>query len=800
MKLFSLRFLFPAILAAVLGAAEPARGQATAMVRGKVLDESGAVVPGAQVQMVNPLHPRHKFETETGGDGTFLFFQVPFNPYRLSVSKDGFQTYQEMLDVHTSALTVEVALKVGAVTQVVEVHDALLEETRVSTHITLDTHELERKAGASPSRMIEAAVLESAGVAQNANGRMHVRGAHYQVSFMIDGLPVSDQLSIDFANPFDMRNVEALEVYTGNFPAEFGNKVSGVVNVSTKSGLGASRRFRGSVGGSAGSFSTAEGSVQFGGGTDRWGYFASFAGGRSDRFLDPPSVDNLHNSGDNQSLFLRLDWRPTSSDLVNFSASGARSKYGVPNLPSQQAAGQDQRQRLLDLALRLSWLRVFSGQWSLEVTPYYRTAMAQLFPSPFDAPVTASASRHLTTAGAKAAVNYTGRGHRFKAGIDFFGFPVSEQLAFGVTDGAFNDPLDPEFNPNLLPHDLTRGGAPFQFREKRTGSEYSFFVQDVYTWRGFTASLGLRYDNYHFVLRRDHWSPRVGLAYSIAPTGTVLRASYNRLFQTPSHENLLFSTSPEAASLVPPDRIAELGAALLIVRPERVDFWEFGAQQRVKNWFRVDVSGYGKRVRDYHDNDQFLNTTIVFPIAIRGGEINGFDLRVDVPPHRGVSGYWTFSWSEAVALPPVVGGLFLGEEAVELLNAGAFRIDHDQTYTSQGAVTYDHRSGFWTSLGGRFDSGLPVEIEDVAEVAADPDVNRELRFVDLGRDPIRVKSRMVWDWSVGWNYPHDEPRVGLQFDIRNLTDARRLYNYLSVFSGTHVIAPRTFSGRMRLYF
>jgi hypothetical protein len=100
----------------------------------------------------------------------------------------------------------------------------------------------------------------------------------------------------------------------------------------------------------------------------------------------------------------------------------------------------------------------------------------------------------------------------------------------------------------------------------------------------------------------------------------------------------------------------------------------------------------------------------------------------------------------------------------------------------------------------RFDSGLPVEIEDLDEVRADPDVNRELELVDLTSDPSRVKSRTIWDWSIGFDFPHEKPLVSFQFDILNLTDETALFNFLSVFSGTHVIRPRTFSGRLRYFF
>ncbi len=794
----------------------PAQGQATAVVQGTVLDETGAAIVGAKITLSNPRHAEDILTTETREDGAFVFFQVPFETYRLTVQMGGFQTHQQQVDIHTTAVSLNLTLNVGTVTERIEVTATYSGETHISTLTHMDEHELDRQVGSAPGRLIESAILESPGVAQNANGRLHIRGAHYQVSFMIDGLPISDQLSIDFGNPFDARNVEAMEIYTGNFPAEYGNKVSGVVNVSTKSGIGSAGLFHGSVGGSAGSFDSGDLTAQLSGGTTKWGYFVSVAGGQNHRFLDPPSFGNLHNSGNNQSAFFRVDYSPNQNNFFNFSGNGARSRFDVPNLPSQHLAGQDQQQKLMDTSVRLHWLHIINSKWTMEAVPYFRTALAQLFPSPGDTPVTASQARHLTTAGGKWTVNFTGSGHRFKAGIDFFGLPVSEFLTFALTDSSFNDPdtdplfdLDPsdlgfvpnpDFNPNLLPFDLTRGGALFQFATERTGSEYSFFIQDAYTYQGLSATFGVRYDNYNFVLSEDHWSPRLGLAYNIARTRTVLSASYNRLFQTPSNENLLFSTSPEAATLVPPDRVLALGAALLIVRSERVDFWEVGVQQSARDWFRVNVSYYVKRIDDFHDNDQLLNTTIVFPAAISKGEVNGLDLSVNFQEHKGVSGSWAFSWGKAVGIPPLSGGLFLGEEALEKFNAGPFRIDHDQTYTSQGNIAYDHKSGVWTALNGRFDSGPPVEIDDLAAVQADPDVNEGLPFVDLNRAPQRIKSRLIWDWSLGYDFPREEPRVSLQFDIRNLTDQKRLFNFLSVFSGTHVTPPRAFSGRLRYFF
>ncbi len=783
--------------------AVPAGAQSAGTIRGIVKDQSGGVVAGAKITVSNPLH-RDDHTTLSKDDGLFVLFGIAFNVYTLTAEKAGFATFRKSIELRSQVpLEVEILLEVGTVQQAVEVVEQLTEVSSTSTHTDIHHDQLQRQPGAAPSRQLEGLLLATPGMVQDDNGRMHARGGHYQTSFLIDGLPVSDQLSIVFSNPFDARNIETMEVYTGNFPPEFGNKLSAVVNVSTKSGIGSKKRAFGGVSLSGGSYDAGEISADIGGGSDRWGYFFSAAGSRTQRHLDVPDQRNFHNAGNGQSWFGRLDFFPNSRNIIRMSMNGARSRFEIPNLASQQLNGQDQSQRLTDYAVRVSWIHTFAPDWSLELTPYYRLAISQLYPSPGDTPVTAGQARRITNTGARAAVAFEGKGHRFKAGLDFFAFPIAENFEFGITGAAFNDPLDPEFNSNLLPHDLTRAGALFRFAGSRTGQEYSFFVQDTYTFKRLTIAGGVRVDVYGFVVAATHASPRVGLAYSTPNGGPVLRLSYNRLFQTPSNENLLLSSSVQAAALVSPARLAIIGTPLVLVRPERTNYFEAGAQQAVGQWLRMDASYYRKKIRDYHDNDQFLNTTVVFPVAISKGDIEGFDFRADVPPHLGLSGYFNFTASRALATPPLSAGLFIGEEAVELFDQSTqFRIDHDQSFSAQWAAMYEHsRSGVWTSVLGRYDSGLPAEIEDPAAVAADPDSAAGLPLVNLDQVPARVRPRLVWNWSLGKEFFKDHRgRIVMQFDILNLTNQKRLYNFLSVFSGTHYIPPRTYAGRIKFHY
>lgn len=795
----------------------PALAQSSGLIRGTVTDPQGAVVTGATVT-IQGLTGSYKRTATTDEQGQYQFYNVPFADYTLQVSATGFSDATDRVEVHTgSPIEKAFQLSLEGTSEEITVTDTATADHMVGTEYTVPTATIEKLPTLAPSRQIEGVLLQLPGIVADENGRFHPRGAHYQASFVVDGVQVTDQMSTVFANNFDAQNIEGVNLISGFVPPEYGNKVAAVINVASKSGLGSNRQFFGDLSVGAGSFSQFDTSAQFGGQLGQsFGYFFSASHTQSRRYLDAPfqnatafglvaGDEGFHNNGDGQRYFTRLDWTASDKDIFKVTVFGGRSLFDVPNLPSQQLAGQDQQQFIRDIAVYPSWLHVFNANWSTNVAPYYRTSNAELLSSPFDTPVTASQQRHLTTAGINASASYTGNGHTAKFGIDFAAVPISENFTFAITNPEFNAPDAPEYDANLTPYDLTRGGGYFRFSDTTTGHQYAFYAQDSYTWNRLTLSGGIRYDNYRLLQKADAWSPRVGLAY-VLPTRTALRFSYNRVFQTPSNENLLLSSSQAAVALIPADRLAELGGVgARVVPPERSHWYEAGIAQPIGDLFSIDAAYYWKNVSFLHDNDQFLNTGIVFPIALASGHVQGFELRVDVPTHYGFSGNFSFSHTKALAVPPFAGGLFLSEEAVAgLENAGEpFRIDHDEPLASAFLVAWDGgpRLGLFATLEGRYDSGLVTEIEDVDAVRSDPDLAPGLALVDFSQDPLRVKSRFLLNASVGKElFKREHYTVRASFSALNLTNENRLYNYLSVFSGTHYIPPRSFGGRLEFSF
>jgi hypothetical protein len=788
---------FALLLPALAGA------QSVALLRGVVRDAQGLPLPTANVRLAKRLTALERMTT-TSDHGTFQVANVPLDTYELRVEFPGFAPHVRQIDLRTSVpVEIEVVLDLAAQSTSVTVmpDEALIDTTSAGTRTQISMTQIEQLPAPVGSRGLESVLVTFPGFAQNANGAIHPRGAHNQMTFVVDGLAITDQLTGAFANSLDAGVVQTAELMTGNVPAEFGSKVSGVAVLTSRSGLGISRRAAGDVMLSRAGFDTWHGAVQMGGGSHRSGYFGSVTAMRTNRFLDQVSLDNLHNAGRFARGFLRYDFHATDRDMLRLQAMGGRSRFEIANLRSQHAAGQHQQQTLADGAAWISYLRSLDSGSTFESIVGYRGTSARLDPSAGDTPVTASQQRSLATV--SASLRYTkviGR-QSLRAGVDAQRFPVREAFALGITSRSFNDPTSSTFNASLLPHDLTRGGSLFVFNESRAGSLTSGFVQSTLRGRGIALALGVRHDAYAFLVNGQQLQPRIGVAYELPAGHGVLRASYNRNYQTPPNENLLLSSSPAAAALAP-ERVKDaLGRAYQPIRPEQQNVYEAGFQRALPGIGSVDVSVYRKDSKDQQDNNNFFDTGIIFPTTLAAIRVEGAEMRVTLTPRRGLSGTLSATTGRAISTPPFTGGLFIGQDAVELLSAGPFRIDHDQALSIHGTAHYQATNGLWLGLSTRYDSGLVSNPSVPSEVAADPDFADLLPYVNLDADVPRVRPRTIVDLNAAYDVRSAGRRQWtLQLQVTNLTNRTALFNFQSVFVGTRLVQPRTFAVRLKRYF
>ena len=837
-------------------------------IEGVVKDPSGSSVAGATVEITNPISGFHR-EAVTGTDGSFRFTNVPFNPYHLVAAAPGFSSMTQDVDLRSTVPTsVQIALKVGtASTSVtVEANGGDLVENESTFHTDVDQGIIDRLPLESPSSSVTSLVtLVSPGVAADSNGNMHGLGDHAQNSFSVDGQPITDQTSKVFSNQIPSDSIQSLEVISGAPPAEFGDKTSLVIKVTTKSGLGVTKP-KGSVYTSYGSFGTANVGFDLAYGTQKWGNFISADGLKSGRFLDPPEFTPIHDKGNEVNIFDRVDYQLSQFDTLHGNFQYTRSWFQTPNTfdnlnvigPTGTNVGDtDQRSKIGTFNIAPTWTRLISSNAVFTLGGFVRQDQYNYYPSnnPFAdlGPInseTISQNRSLTNAGVRSDISYVKGKHNIKAGITYEHTFLKENDSFGIIDPnllpSTTDTLGaPCFNPTtntavpgtpcatLLPIDLTRGGSLFTFRGSTDVKELSMYVQDTITQGNWSFNLGIRGDLYNGLSTARQAEPRVGIAYNIKPTNTVLRISYARTLETPFNENLIVSTEGCNVSVI---------AALIPCVPAnspagyRNEF-HAGLQQAFGKYLVVDGEYIWKYTHNAYDFSVLGNTPITFPIDWHNSKIPGWLLRASVPNFHGFTALVVMSSVAARYFPPQVGGLgvTVGQ------NGSVFRIDHDEKFNETTHLQYQPwRRGPWVGFNWRYDSGLVAgSVPDFATaLTLDADQQTAIGLFCGGlqatlqqaltaaacagqapfgatrvsipapgtenddKNPPRVSPRNLFDIAVGEDnlFHGDRYKWSLRFTVVNLTNKEALYNFLSTFSGTHFVSPRAETVELGFHF
>ncbi|HEV2913690.1 MAG TPA: TonB-dependent receptor [Pyrinomonadaceae bacterium] len=791
--------LFLTLLVSVSAGAQTRIGT----IQGTVKDPNGALVSGASVTLTQGV-TGYQQTTQTDAQGVFKLVNIPFNSYTVRVTAEGFQATEHHIDMESAIpLNLDLSLAVGEanVTVTVEADADHAEHDKISSDTDITQSIIERQAGAAPSRGIEAIVASAPGLAPDDNGRLHPRGSESQVQYVVDGIPVTENLSAIFSTSLDARTLRTVEVMTGGIPAEFGDKLGAVVNVNTRSGL--ETPTQGGLTFSGGSFSTGEVGADFSTRTGKFGFLTNLTASTSQRFLDPATIDNFHNFGRTGKGFFRLDYQFDQNNSLRGTFLFGGSNFQVPNRVEQEAAGQDQRQRLRNSSQFITYEHIFSPNALGQFSFFNRYGTARLTSNPESTPVAAFQDRTLQNTGGIAAISLTHGTHNIKFGGQLTWTPVREHFSFYTTD-PFDDLVDENGMTHPNPVNNFTAANPFNFDGRRTGHMISLYVQDQFTpFPNFTVSAGIRYDHYKLVISESGVSPRLAIGYYIPRTQTTLRASYNRFFQPPPAENLLLASSSEAAVLSPL-AVLQGQAGVRPILPDKQNAFEVGVQQQLSRFLRLNVMAYQKRITNFGDKDQFFDTGIIFPISISSGRVTGTEIRLESTDMGGFRGFVSYANARAYGVTPINGGLFLGEAVESLDKPGLiFANDHDQRNSLQFQMSYTHApSGIYAIFGGRYDSGYPTDVEpgttlaDFTAQGFDPRLYNEIDF-----QRGRVRPRTILNFSIGADLLQKErASLNLQFDIQNLTDELFLYNFESVFSGTHIGSPRLLSGRLALRF
>ena len=747
----------------------------TGELRLTVTDAAGLPLPGPVELVSDANRLRQTFNTDAGG--LLVAKRLPFGTYRVAVVRPGFAGFAELVEIRSALPVVyPVVLALAALQAQVTVSaaDTLLDRRQTSSEHRIGAETIEQRTTALPGRSLLDLVNTQPGWLLEANGILHPRGSEYQTQYVVDGLPLTDNRSPAFAPELGAEDVHGMNILTGGYPAEYGRKLGGVIEVVTATQT--RHGFGGSASVSVGSFDakSADAIGEYG-----WAKTTlSVAGGAAgtDRYLDPPVEENYTNRGStaNASVHVEHDFTPANRFGVIFRQG--RARFLVPNEHVQQEAGQRQDREADETVGQFSYQRIVSANVLGDVRGMVRDVSAGLWSNAASTPIVAEQDRGFRELYLRGTISAQAGAHEWKAGGDLTVGRVRERFGYRVTDPDAFEPGTP---------------ATFRFDEDRGDRESALFVQDQIRRGPWTVNAGLRWDRYHLVVEDNAFSPRVAVAWSWPAGDLVLRGSYDRAFQTPAVENLLLASSESVDVLG--DEVVRLP-----VPASRGNFYEVGLAKALFGSLRVDVSHFRRQMDDVGDDDLLLNTGVSFPIAFHHADIRGTEVKLDLPHWKNVSGFISYSHLRGVGTLPVTGGLFLGEEGEELLESNEqFAVTQEQRHTVRGRVAYRFSPAAWAAISGWYGSGLPFEdFDDDPEEAIEQFGEHVVARVNFETGRVRPSSSL--DVSAGVVVAKSARRaLRLQIEARNLTNRLDVINFAGLFSGTALAPPRSVAVRVR---
>ena len=745
-----------------------------------VADASGAALPAHGTLTSQANHFSLDFETDATGE--FTAKKLPLGNYKLSLEHPGFTPFSTLVEIRSELpLRLSAALSVAAVTQTVNVldSDTLLDTVNVGTTYQLSADTLRDWSAGIPGRQAVDVVQSQPGWLLEANGVLHPRGSEYDTQYVVDGLPVLNNHSPAFSGLDDLEDVQSVKAYTSGIPAEFGRKVGGVIETTTE--RNPARGIHGTVILGGGSFSTANGYIGSSYYDGRNLFGLSLQGARTDRFLDPPVLENFTNRATLDGVKGSYERDLTSKDRMRLSAMFNRSTMLVPNELLQQQNGQRQDRENREVGGQFAYQHVFSAPVMATVQGRVRDVEASLSSNPLSIPMEVFQDRGFREGYFTATVSAALKHHELKAGVDTIYSAVREAFSYHITQSEING--KPIFDPSTP--------LNFSFNDSDDDREHAAFVQDNVHFGTVSISAGVRFDHYRFRIEESAFSPRLGFAWYIRKFGAVVRGSYDRVFGTPAMENLLLSTSAKVRTLN--DDVAQLP-----LRPSRGNYFELGITKELFRQAHISLNTFRRSIRNFADDDTLLNTGVAFPVALQSATIYGAESQFVLPQWGPLTSWISYSYQVASARLPVVGGLFLGEDAAEELNSHARTwVSQDQRHTIHGQVRYQPWSRAWFAAGASYGSGLPVELngEDITTLIQQfgQQVVNRVNFQDG-----RVKPSLSVDLSAAVELYRKENRtLRLQGDVRNVNDRLNLLNFASLFSGTAIGVPREYALRLR---
>src|SRR5258706_2880593 len=389
-------------------------------VRGVVHDPDHRPVPEAQV-LVKSFSSEYSQKLATNPEGAFEATTLPVGAYTVTVMRDGFATsIQQVVVASGSAPVLHFQLALGARQEQVSVSESALTVSpeQMTPTTIISRSEIAATPGADLSNSLRS-ITDYVPGAWVTHDQLHVRGGH-QVSWAIDGVPIPNtNIASNLGPQIDPKDIDYLEAQRGGFSSAYGDRTYGVFNAVPRTGF--ERNNEGELFTTFGAFHQTNDQINFGSHTEKFAYFGSVNGNRSDYGLETPGPDVLHDRVWGLGGMGTLIYNRDANNQFRFVTSFRRDDYQIPNDPDTQAAGVRDVERERDGLATFSWVHTLRPGLLLTVSPYYHFNRANYDGDPNDVPVSTTQHRESYYAGAQIALNAVTNRHNASAGVYGFG-------------------------------------------------------------------------------------------------------------------------------------------------------------------------------------------------------------------------------------------------------------------------------------------------------------------------------------------------------------------------------------------
>jgi outer membrane receptor protein involved in Fe transport len=710
---------------------------AASNIRGVVHDPQHRPLAGAQIVLHGGSGPETK-SAQSDSSGEFQIDDVAVGTYKVEVSAQGFRTLQEQVSVAADKQPVlHFQLELAPVNSSIEVPGAIsrLSPQTSTVQTMVSEQEIAQTPGADQTNSL-AMITDYTPGAYMVHDMLHMRGGH-QVNWFFDGIPViNTNIAANVAPLINPKNVQELEVERGGYSSEYGDRTYGFFNVVTPSGF--ERNNEAELIASAGNFYTTDDQFNIGSHTQRFAYYASIDGNRSELGLGTPISPVIHDQTSGTGGFLSLLFNPNAKDQFRWIASLHESHYQIPNDQDGQAAGIRDIDLEKDYLGGFHWTHTFADGVVFTLSPYYHYNNAQYMGGPQDTPYVVNDNNRSNYLGARSVLQIQKKQNSLLAGIEVWG--QRDNTFFGLTG-----------NP---------GGSVLNQQEIHWANSSAVFFEDQYkatSW--LTFDLGLRLTHYSGLVSENAADPRVGMAIRIPRVNWTLHGYYAYYYQPPPLDSLAGPSLQFAVSE---------GFGFIPLKGERDIQHDIGLSIPLHGW-DLDIDSFHTSARNFLDHDVVGDSGIFIPLTDLGAIISGQEVTIRSPRLFNLA-QWRVAYSNQIgqAIGPITGGL------LEDAPTGNFLLDHDQRNTVTSVLSLALPNHIFATPAYQFGSG----------------------FLN-GNGPSHLPPHSTFDLSIGKTF---REQVTASVSATNIGNARYLLDTSNTFGGTHYINPRQIYGEIRYRF